>query len=95
MPQIPDISLGLVAEDTCIHAIDRKESYVLTKLQRGLSAIDTWCERWSIKDEVNTQAIFFSHRLRPPEDHLTLNGRNMPLVNHVKYLGVTSKKMIT
>jgi hypothetical protein len=24
----------------------------------------------------------------PPEAHLTLNGRNIPFVNHVKYLGV-------
>jgi hypothetical protein len=33
--------------------------------------------------------------LRPPEAHLTLNGRNILFVNHVKYLGVTFDKRIT
>jgi hypothetical protein len=41
--------LGLFADDTYIYATDRKEGYVLRKLQRGLSAIETWCERWNIK----------------------------------------------
>jgi predicted transcriptional regulator len=65
-------------------------------MQRGLSAIETWCERWNIKiNEDKTQAIFFSHRIRTPEAHLTLNGRNIPFVNHVKYLGVIFDKRIT
>jgi hypothetical protein len=41
-PQTPGV---LFADDTCIYAADRKECYVLRKLQRGLSAIETWCER--------------------------------------------------
>jgi hypothetical protein len=36
-----------------------------------------------------------SYRLRPPEAHVTLNGRNIPFVNHVKYLGVIFDKRIT
>jgi hypothetical protein len=53
-----------------IYATNRKEDYVLRKLQRGLSAIETWCERWNIRiNEDKTQAIYFSHRLRPPETH--------------------------
>jgi hypothetical protein len=31
----------------------------------------------------------------PPEAHLTLNGRNIPFINHVKYLGVIFDKRIT
>jgi hypothetical protein len=31
-----------------------------------------------------TPAIYFSHRLWPPEAHLTLNGENI-FVDHVKY----------
>jgi hypothetical protein len=59
------------------------------KLQRDLSAI----EHWNIKiNEDKTQAIYFSHKLRPPEAHLTLNGRNIPFVNNVKYLGVIFDK---
>jgi hypothetical protein len=37
---------------------------------------------------------YFSHRLRPPETYLTLNGRNIPFVSHVKYLGVIFDKRI-
>jgi hypothetical protein len=45
-----------------------KEGYVLRKLQRGLSAIETWYERWNIKiNEDKAQAIYFSRRLRSPE----------------------------
>jgi hypothetical protein len=47
--QTPDVYLGLFADDTCIYATDRKEDYVLRKLQRGLRTIETWCEHWNIK----------------------------------------------
>jgi hypothetical protein len=48
-----------------------------------------WYEHWNIKiDEEKTQAIYFSHSLRPPEAQLTLSGWNIPCINHVKYLGV-------
>jgi hypothetical protein len=53
-------------------------------------------ECWNIKiNELRTQAICFSHRLRPPEAHLTLNGWNIPFINQVKYLGVMFGKRIT
>jgi hypothetical protein len=34
-------------------------------------------------------------RLWPPEAHITLNGRNIPFVNHVKFLGVIFDMRIT
>jgi hypothetical protein len=40
------------------------------------------------------QAIYFSHRLRTHEGHLTLNGRNIPFLHHVKYLGVIFDRKI-
>jgi hypothetical protein len=43
-------------------------------------------------NEDETQAMYFSHRLRSPEAHLTLNWRNIPFVNHAKYLGVIFDK---
>jgi hypothetical protein len=46
-------------------------------------------------DRVLFRDIHVSHRLRPPEAHLTLNGQNIPFVNHVKYLGVIFDKGIT
>jgi hypothetical protein len=41
-PRTPDVYLGLFADDAYIYATDRKQGYVLRKLQRGLSAIETW-----------------------------------------------------
>jgi hypothetical protein len=53
-------------------------------------------ERWNIKiNENKTQGIYFSCSRRPPESHLTLNGRNIPFVNSVKYLGVIFDKEFT
>jgi hypothetical protein len=55
-----------------------------------------WCECWNIKiNEDKTQAIYFSHQNRPPDSLLTLNGRNIPFVYSVKFLGVIFYKRIT
>jgi hypothetical protein len=68
----------------------------LIKLQRGLSSMETWCEHWNIKiNEDKTRGIYFSRSRRPPESHLTLNGRNIPFVNSIKYLGVIFDRKIT
>jgi hypothetical protein len=93
-PQPPEVYLALFADDTCLYATDGKKSFVVRKLQRGLSSMETWCERWDIKiNEDKTQGIYFSRSHRP-ESHLTLNGRNIPFVNSVKYLGVIFDKKV-
>jgi hypothetical protein len=87
-PQTPGENLALFADDTCLYATDRKEGYVLRKIQRGLDSMAAWCKHWDIKiNENKTRAIYFTHRNRPPDSLLTLNGRNIPFVNSVKYLG--------
>jgi hypothetical protein len=96
-PQSPGVHLALFAADdeTCIYCTDCKEGYVLRKLQRGLTSVESWCERWNIKiNEDKTQAICFSRGHRPVETCLTLNGRNIPSVNQVKYLGVVFDRKI-
>jgi hypothetical protein len=58
--------------------------------------METRSERWNIKiNEVKTQGIYFSRSRRPPESHLTLNGRNIPFVNSAKYLGVIFDRKVT
>jgi hypothetical protein len=95
-PQTIGVHLALFADDTCLYATDRKEGYIVRKLQRGLDTLEVWCERWDIKiNEDKTQAIYFSHQRAPPESLLTLHGRNIPFVNNVKYLGVIFNKRIT
>jgi hypothetical protein len=55
--------LALFADDTCIFATEKHECHVLCKLQRGLTAVNSWCERWNIKiNEGETQEMYFSLR---------------------------------
>jgi len=85
LSQTPGVHLPLFADDTCVYARDRKEGYVLRKLQRDFTAMETWCDRWNIKiNEDKTQYIHFSHRRGPVEVHLKLIGRNTPLCNRCK-----------
>jgi retron-type reverse transcriptase len=39
------VHLALFADDTCLYSTDRKEGFIVRKLQRGLSSTETWCER--------------------------------------------------
>jgi hypothetical protein len=95
-PQIIGVHLALFYDDTCLYATDRKEGYIVRKLQRGLDTLVTGCERLNIKiNEDKTRAMYFSHQRAPPESLLKLNGRNMPFVNSVKYLGVIFDTRIT
>jgi hypothetical protein len=56
--------------------------------QRG----SVFCAAWSVPQ------LYKGHSLKGqwvPEAHLTLNGRNISFMNHVKYLGVIFDKRIT
>jgi hypothetical protein len=58
--------------------------------------METWCEILNFKiNEEKTLGTYFSGIRRPPESHLTLNGRNIPFVNSVKYIGVFVDMKIT
>jgi hypothetical protein len=95
-PQTPGVHLALFADDTCIYVTDRKEGCVLRKLQRGLIAMETWCETWNITiNEDKTQTIYFSHRRRPVEAHIELKGRKIPFVNEVKHFGAIFDRKVT
>jgi hypothetical protein len=39
IPQRIGVNLALFGDDTCLYATERKEGYVLKKLQRGLNII--------------------------------------------------------
>jgi hypothetical protein len=95
-PAAPGIRLALFADDTCVYATEKHEGRVLSKLQRGLTAVGSWCQRWNMKiNEGKTQAIYFSKRGRMHGDDLQLNGQNIPFVNCVKYLGVIFDRRMT
>jgi hypothetical protein len=94
--QTPGVYLALFVDDTCLYATDRKECFIVRKLHRGFNSIEAWCERWNIKiNEEKTQVIYFSHSLRLPVSPLALNGKIIPFVNNIQYLGLIFDKKIT
>jgi hypothetical protein len=61
----PGTYLALFADDTWFCAPEKCERHVLCKLQRGLTAVNSWCECWSIKiNEGKTQAIHIAADLQ-------------------------------
>jgi hypothetical protein len=46
-PQAIGVHLALFADDTCLYMSERKEGYVLRKLQRGLNSVEEWSKRWN------------------------------------------------
>jgi hypothetical protein len=48
-PQTHGVHLALFADETYLYTTDGKEGFVVRKLQRGLSSMETWSEHWSIK----------------------------------------------
>jgi hypothetical protein len=92
-PAATGTQLALFADNTCIYATEKQERRVLCKLQRGLTAVNSWYERWSIKtNEGKTQAIYFPD---DSEDVLQLNGQDIPYANNSTYLGVTFDRKMT
>jgi hypothetical protein len=74
----------------------KHERRVLWKLQRGLAAVKSWCERCNIEiNEEKAQPIYFSRRLKSSWGRAYLIGRDVPLVNNVTYLGVTFDRRMT
>jgi hypothetical protein len=95
-PRTHGVHLALSAHDTFLYVTDRRESYVLRKMQRGLNALEEWCEKWNIKiNEDKTRAAYFSKSLKRVEAYLTLKGRAITFFNDVKYLGVTFDRKVT
>jgi hypothetical protein len=86
--------LAQFTDDTYICATEKHERLVLCKLQRGLTAVNSWCERWNIKiSEGKTRVIYFSRRI--PDSVLQLNGRDIPFVHNVTHLGVIFNRRMT
>jgi hypothetical protein len=95
-PQTTGVNLALFADDTCLYVIECKERHVLRNFQCELGSMQAWCKCWNIRiNEDKTQALYFSHRIGPPESLLTLNGWNILFANSVQYFVVIFNKKIT
>jgi hypothetical protein len=77
-PAAPGVHLALFADDACIYPAEKHKRRVLCKLQRGLTAVNSWCERWNRKlKEGKTHT-----RLRVLDAVIQLNERDSPFVNN-------------
>jgi hypothetical protein len=86
--------LALFADDTYMYVMDRKEAYVLRKLQHGTKPVESWCECLNIKiNKDKIHAIYIAHRHRTVEAQRTLNERNVPSENQVIYHSVIFVKI--
>jgi hypothetical protein len=94
-PQIHNVHLALFADYMCLYVTDRKEGFIARKLQRGPSSMEAWYECWNIKLMKIRHGIYFSPSHQPHVSHLTLNGRNIPFINSIKYLSVIFDKKVT
>jgi hypothetical protein len=75
----------------CVH-----ERHIFCKLERSLSAVNSWCEHWNIKiNEGKPQAIYFSTRLRVHNDVLQLIEQDIPFVSNVTFLHVPFDRRMT
>jgi hypothetical protein len=59
-PQTPGVHLALFADDISLYATYARRVLLLEKFQRGLSPMETWCERWNIKiNKDKSKEIYF------------------------------------
>jgi hypothetical protein len=66
--QTPGVYLlvALFADDNCLCATDHKKGFIVRKLHRSLSSIETGCERRIIKiNEDKTPSLIVINRLSP------------------------------
>jgi hypothetical protein len=87
---------ALFADYTCSYMAEQHERRVPWKLQRGLAAVNSWCEGWNVKiNKGKTRAIYFIRRFRVHDDVLQLNVRDIPFANNATYLDVTFDRIMT
>jgi hypothetical protein len=71
VPTAPGTHFPLFADDTCIYVTKKHELHIVCQVQRCLTAMNSWCDRWNINiNEGETQAIYFSTEV--PDDVLQL-----------------------
>jgi hypothetical protein len=70
--------------------------HVLCKLHRGFTAVKSWCVRWNVKiNEGKIHTIYLFRKFGVPKNVLQLNGRDIPFVSNVTFLGVTCCRRMT
>uniref|UniRef100_V5GNF3 Putative RNA-directed DNA polymerase from transposon X-element n=1 Tax=Anoplophora glabripennis TaxID=217634 RepID=V5GNF3_ANOGL len=97
MPRTERTTVCLYADDTAITARSLNPDMAKRYLQRAVSQLEDWCNRWkvAINPEKST-GIMFSRRYQTrPQGHVKFNGEDIQWATTVKYLGVTLDRTLT
>lgn len=98
LPQTPQISLSLYADDTALVAQSLNGSLATKYLQTALDNLEEYYERWRIKINVSKSvAVLFSKKRgkKTKTGRLTLFNETIPWKKEAKYLGVTMDQRLT
>lgn len=95
LPVSKDIVTGTFADDTAVLASDPNHVVASAKLQSSLNSISNWLRDWRIKanESKSVQVTFTTRRDTCPP--VTLNGKDIPQENEIRYLGIYLDRRLT
>jgi Reverse transcriptase (RNA-dependent DNA polymerase)/Endonuclease-reverse transcriptase len=102
-PLTRHISIALYADDTAYWCVGRTAREVYLRLQRQISALESWMRRWRILPNANkTQLILFHHRHKSQKmsqrsllHYISLWGSRVYPTRSATYLGVTFSDILS
>ena len=95
LQHLSDINCSLFADDSSIYKSGSSIPFLIKNLQTALNSIQSWCIEWGFKiSSTKTEAICFSNS-RLPEIKLFIDGKEIPVVKEVKFLGVVFDTKLT
>lgn len=91
-------SVAFYADDSALISSGKVSNAIVKNMKKGLMACQRYFKKWKIKINHNkTQAIIFPYNKSPrriPSLALSVNGSDIPLLDSVKYLGITFDKKL-
>lgn len=94
----PYVGTAYYADDTALITSSKLTSALLKKMEMGLARCEKYFKKWKIKiNPTKTQAIIFPFNKSPkrnPNRNIILGNNQIPILNHVKYLGVILDKKL-
>jgi hypothetical protein len=95
-PNNPATNLSLFADDSAIYKASTNLKFLEKSLQKHLSEIENWCNRWGFKISTSkTTVVLFTKQKALQKIDLSIHGQKMKLSSSVKFLGIIFDKNLT
>lgn len=99
IPSLPaNVQLAMYADDIAIYTSARNPKDIVRGLNSTLNVLQRYFMKWKIKinaDKLQTIIFPTKHDQTKPSLHIMYENHRVPLVQSVKYLGVTLDEMLT